>query len=52
MHVVVNAQEYNNQYRNSDVLKELKNNQNRTMRRLDNSNDDNYDFDEKNKLKL
>jgi len=24
MHVVVNAQEYNNQYRNSDVLKELK----------------------------
>jgi hypothetical protein len=52
MHVVVNAQEYNNQYRNSDVLKELKNNQNRAMRRLDNSNDDNYDFDEKTKLKL
>jgi len=33
-------------------LKELKNNQSRAMRRFDNSNDDNFDFDEKNKLKL
>ena len=52
MHVVVNAQEYNNQYRNSDVLKELKINQNKSMRRLNDSNDENYDHDEKNKFKL
>lgn len=52
MHVVVNAQEYNNQYRNSDVLKELKINQNKAVRKMDNSLDDEYDLDEKIKFKL